>query len=70
MLNRTYKEDMSVTFGRYFILLIDMDKVAANNYVRIKNIAINNPTESLKKFLNGKIEYLGKVKRQRGSYLY
>lgn len=37
-------------------------QVAANNYVRIKNIAINNPTESLKKFLNGKIEYLGQVK--------
>lgn len=37
-------------------------QVTANSYVRIKNIPVNNPEVSLKKFLNGKIQYLGQVK--------
>lgn len=35
---------------------------AAENYVKIKSVSINNPSESLKRYLKGKIEYLGQVK--------
>lgn len=35
---------------------------AAENYVKIKNVSINDPAESLKRYLKGKIEYLGQVK--------